>query len=124
MGLARAADAGLVWSRWEDIVGAQVARHAEPTSLRQGLLRVRTSSPAWAGELLYLRSDIAQRANELLGRSAVSEVRIWTAPGAIRRPRPARPPTLERRRDAAPTDPQETLRRAHEAWLKQRDSRR
>lgn len=121
MGLARAADAEVVWSRWSEIVGDQIARHAEPTSLRGGVLRVRTSSPAWASELNYLRADIALRANELVGRAAVSEVRIWTAPGAVERS--AAPPPAERaaRPTEVPKDPLEGLRRAHKAWLERRN---
>ncbi|MGH2733955.1 MAG: DciA family protein, partial [Actinomycetota bacterium] len=48
LGLARSADARTVWGRWGEIVGDGVSEHAEPSSLRDGVLRVRTDSPAWA----------------------------------------------------------------------------
>ena len=81
-GLDDALSAGTLWKRWVDVVGTDVAAHAEPTSLRDGVLRVRADSPVWAHEIGYLTGEIKKRANETLGREAVTEVKVWNAPGA------------------------------------------
>ena len=81
-GLDDALSAGTLWKRWVDVVGPDVAAHAEPTSLRDGVLRVRADSPVWAHEIGYLTAEIKKRANQTLGRDAVVEVRVWNAPGA------------------------------------------
>lgn len=111
---------GRVWSAWKDIVGPAVAAHAEPTSLRDGVLRVRADSPAWATEIGYLAEDIRSRANAVTGRALVAEVRVWTGP------RPAGGGGAGKTSDAAPEkddrdrpgDPAEALERARRAWAK------
>lgn len=125
MGLGRARDTAIVWTRWEEIVGGTIAAQAEPTSLRSGVLRIRAASPAWASELMYLRAEIRQRANELLGRPVITEVRVWTGPGRIATPppRPAATPApgpAARSSEEGPKDPIEALERARSAWSKRR----
>ena len=83
-----AIDAGRVFRRWREVVGPQIADHAEPTSLRRGVLRVRADSPAWATEIGYLGEDIRARVNEAAGRALIAEVRVWTGPPLSRGPRP------------------------------------
>lgn len=116
---------GRVWSAWPDIVGPAVAAHAEPTSLREGVLRIRADSPAWATEIGYLADEIRTRANAVTGAALVSEVRVWTGPrpssslpgsGAAGAPREA--PAAADREPAR--DPAEALERARRAWAKRR----
>ncbi|HYP22544.1 MAG TPA: DUF721 domain-containing protein [Actinomycetota bacterium] len=113
---------GRVWSAWKDIVGPAVAAHAEPTSLRGGVLRVRADSPAWATEIGYLVDEIRSRANAVTGRPLVSEVRVWTGPGSTL---PAGAgatvePASEEPERERPQDPAEALERARRAWARRR----
>jgi predicted nucleic acid-binding Zn ribbon protein len=113
---------GRVWSAWEEIVGPAVAAHAEPTSLRAGVLRIRADSPAWATEIGYLADEIRSRANAVTGRGLVSEVRVWTGPRSALPPGPpaARGEgSAELERDHV-RDPAEALERARRAWAKRR----
>ena len=123
MGIKAPAETAALWSRWRDIVGSAVADHASPSSLRDGVLKVRVDSPGWATEMGYMAGEIRSRINAALGSAAVSEVRVWVgskddAAGqpsstAVKRgsaPRPRRP-----RPDA---DPLEAFERARGAWLK------
>lgn len=121
-GLDDALTTGTLWKRWREIVGPDVAAHAEPTSLRGGVLRVRADSPVWAHEIGYLVEEIRTRANEALGTPAVMEIKVYNAPGH------ASPGPQEQgpsgRGEAAPASPagevpeapEEALRRAREAW--------
>ncbi|HYO61831.1 MAG TPA: DUF721 domain-containing protein [Actinomycetota bacterium] len=114
---------GRVWSAWKEIVGPAVAAHAEPTSLREGVLRVRADSPAWATEIGYLADDIRSRANAVTGRALVSEVRVWTGPrpaaGATSGGAGATLETGSQGEDREPAgDPAEALDRARRAWAK------
>jgi predicted nucleic acid-binding Zn ribbon protein len=120
MGLGRSRDAGLIWSRWSEIVGPSIARHAEPSSLREGVLRVRADSPTWATELGYLAVDIKARANELIGNQAVSDVRVWTGPGAIKPSRQRTAARAEERERTPADDPAEAFERARNAWRRWR----
>jgi hypothetical protein len=132
LGLGGAVGTGRIWSGWSDIVGGTIADHAEPTSLKDGVLRIRTDSPGWATELGYRGRQIAKRANEIAGAELVTEVRVWTGPGAIeRRNRPQEKPsetpttTASGGRPAPATDePVEALERARRAGAKRRTGRR
>jgi len=125
-GLDDGAAVGSVWGKWNDIVGPDVAAHAEPTSLRSGVLRVRADSPVWAHEIGYLAEEIKSRVNALLDRAAVEEVRIWSGPSKTpgRAAPGARDATADTTRDGpekpAPDDPLGALERAREAWAARR----
>jgi predicted nucleic acid-binding Zn ribbon protein len=122
-GMDGASSAGAVWARWAEVVGDTVALHAEPTSLRRGVLRIRTDSPTWATEIGYLGDDICARANEIAGRSLVREVRVWTSPDPVARrdaaqPRRSAEEGEQTETERAPTDPLGALERARNAWAK------
>jgi predicted nucleic acid-binding Zn ribbon protein len=126
LGLDHPREVGALWGRWREIVGDDVAAHAEPSSLRAGLLRVRTDSPAWATEISYLADEIKRRANETVGRELVSEVRVWTGPGPIGARAAAPAPASANVRPGPPADvaadPVDALERARRAWLRRRSS--
>ena len=71
---------------WETLVGPQIAAVTLPESVtRDGLLRVRVSTAAWANELSLMSPRILARLNA--GRTGrVKEIR-WI-PGPLDRPRP------------------------------------
>ena len=124
-GLDDALSAGTLWKRWVDVVGPDVAAHAEPTSLRDGVLRVRADSPVWAHEIGYLAAEIKQRANQTLGRDAVAQVRVWNAPGApVARLSPAsetgHPEAAAGSPEDLTQDPLSALAKARSAWVARR----
>ena len=88
LGAPRPQVLGAVFSRWEQVVGPDVATHARPVSLRNGLLVVAVDSPAWATQLGYLRGDLLQRLEEAAGAGEVHEVEVRVAgPSRARRSR-------------------------------------
>ncbi len=120
-GVASPAEVAKVWGEWKGIVGPGIAAHADPTSLRDGVLGVRADSPTWATELGYLAGEIKTRVNRAVGEPLVREVKVWVGPRqeesrrvadepAGRAETPRRPPGSE--------DPEEALARAHEAWAR------
>lgn len=121
-GLDDALTTGTLWKRWREIVGPDVAAHAEPTSLRGGVLRIRADSPVWAHEIGYLVEEIRTRANDALGAPAVMEIKVYNAPrvdpaGPQERAASSRSATRpEPAATDAPEAPEEALRRAREAW--------
>ncbi|MDQ4144524.1 MAG: DUF721 domain-containing protein [Actinomycetota bacterium] len=121
LGLGSPADVGKVWARWREIVGPGIADHADPTSLREGVLRVRADSPAWATEIGYLGGEIRSRINEAVGSALVAEVRVWI--GARKEARPTLEssrgtPSPKPLRPAGSDDPEQALERARRAWAR------
>jgi hypothetical protein len=133
IGIENTKGTGILWARWDEIVGPSVAGNAEPTSLRAGVLRVKAASPTWATELTYLAPEIRRRANEISGAELVREVRIWTGPGTVARAT-ARGSDGDfdgyvSARSEVPSDagPEELLgafEKARRAWLKRRSKSR
>jgi predicted nucleic acid-binding Zn ribbon protein len=62
-----AATLGTVFSRWEELVGAAVARHARPLRLEGGALVVAVDQPPWATQLRVLAPGILARLTEETG---------------------------------------------------------
>ena len=123
-GLDDALATGTLWKRWRGIVGPDVAAHAEPTSLRGGVLRIRADSPVWAHEIGYLVEEIRTRANATLGTEAVMEIKVYNAPSpgapdaSERGPGVASSPAEEAGPGSVPDAPEEALERARAAWLR------
>lgn len=61
---------------WEDVVGADLARHATPVRLAGGILVLEVSSSAWATQVSYLADELVQRANAALGQDLVTRVDV------------------------------------------------
>lgn len=67
-------------SRWDDIVGVDLAGRCEPVRLAGGTLVVRAESQVWATQLRYLLPQLVTSARRILGDQAVREVRIVVGP--------------------------------------------
>lgn len=65
-----------VFSRWEAIVGREVAQHVTPTSYADGRLGVRTDSTAWATQMKLLAPDVLRRLNDVLGDATVTVIDV------------------------------------------------
>ena len=65
-----------VFGRWAELVGAEVAEHARPVSLRDGELVVQASSTAWATQLRLLQRQLLGRIAAGVGRGVVTKLRI------------------------------------------------
>jgi predicted nucleic acid-binding Zn ribbon protein len=60
---------GGVMGRWPEIVGSHIAAHCTPEEFNDGVLTVRTDSPAWATELRMLAPQLLAKLNAELGTS-------------------------------------------------------
>jgi predicted nucleic acid-binding Zn ribbon protein len=78
---ATAADAAVL-ARWDALVGAEIAAHCHPVSLRDGELTLAAESTAWATQLRLLAPRMLARIRAELGPEVVSRVRVHgpTAP--------------------------------------------
>lgn len=65
-----------VFDRWEQVVGADLARHCRPVRLAGGVLTVAASSPRWATQLRYLTGQLALNVNAELGEPVVESVHV------------------------------------------------
>jgi predicted nucleic acid-binding Zn ribbon protein len=81
-----AAATGSVFGRWAQIVGADLAGHTQPESLRDGELTVVADSTAWATQLRLLSAQLVHRLNAELGTGTVQRVRVRGPVTVTRKP--------------------------------------
>lgn len=72
---ARVAE-GSVFGRWRAVVGEQIAAHASPTALNEGVLTVAAESTAWATQLRMVQSQILAKIAAAVGDGVVKSLKI------------------------------------------------
>lgn len=69
-----------VFDAWPELVGEQVAAHAQPAGLRDGVLTVTVADPAWATQLRFLEADLVARIAAAFGPDEVTRVEVRVRP--------------------------------------------
>jgi predicted nucleic acid-binding Zn ribbon protein len=72
---------GAVFGRWPAVVGSNIADHASPTNLRDGVLTVAAESTAWATQLRIIQNQVLAKIAAEVGDGVVNSLRI-TGPAA------------------------------------------
>jgi predicted nucleic acid-binding Zn ribbon protein len=80
LGMPSSGTVQAVFSRWEEVVGEQLAAHAWPVSLDGQRLVVAVDEPGWATQLRYLEGDLLRRLAAAVGGEVATrlEVRVRT----------------------------------------------
>lgn len=77
LGLEQRLQQSQVFYHWSSIVGSDIARHAQPVSLRNGMLIVAVDHPVWLDDLSrYHKGLILQKVRERVGKKAVRDIRF------------------------------------------------
>lgn len=63
-----------LWTRWSELVGDPLARHAHPVRLRRGVLVIHVDDSLWMQELQFLKQELRERLNAALGRPVVRDI--------------------------------------------------
>ena len=75
LGLEQRLQQSQVFYLWADIVGSDIARHAQPVSLRDGMLVVAVDHSTWLEQLVrYYKPMIIQKVQERVGKKAVCKI--------------------------------------------------
>ena len=67
---------GSVLGQWATVVGDQIADHAVPTSLRDGVLTVSAESTAWATQLRMVQAQLLAKIAAAVGDGVVTSLKI------------------------------------------------
>ncbi|MFP3869678.1 MAG: DciA family protein [Syntrophobacteria bacterium] len=81
--------AALPLLRWQEVVGIQIAREAQPESFRNGILQVKVENPVWLSHLRFLGEELRHRLNSCLAFAEIKEIRFRQGPLDT----PSRPPS-------------------------------
>ena len=89
-----------VLGRWPQLVGAEIADHCTPISLRDGELVLQAESTAWATQLRTLQRQLLTRLAAAVGKDVVKRIRVVGPSGPSWRHGPR---TVRGRGPATPT---------------------
>jgi predicted nucleic acid-binding Zn ribbon protein len=67
---------GSVFGKWATVVGDQIAEHANPTALNEGVLTVEAESTAWATQLRMVQAQLLAKIAAAVGDGVVTSLRI------------------------------------------------
>jgi predicted nucleic acid-binding Zn ribbon protein len=67
---------GTVFGQWPSVVGQQIAEHARPTTLRDGVLSVSAESTAWATQLRIIQTQLIAKIAAEVGDGVVTSLKI------------------------------------------------
>jgi predicted nucleic acid-binding Zn ribbon protein len=63
-----------IFGQWDRAVGAVIARHTQPSSLRGKKMSLIVDSPAWMQQLTLLKPEIIGKMNRRLGHDAIKDI--------------------------------------------------
>ncbi|MDK9717745.1 MAG: DUF721 domain-containing protein [Trichlorobacter sp.] len=64
----------VIWESWDQAVGAAIAGRARPLRLVGGVLTVVVASGPWMQQLSFMKTELRERINTLLGNERVKEI--------------------------------------------------
>jgi len=64
------------WGVWEKAVGDTIAQQAQPAFMRGGVLFVKCASSAWMQQLQFMKGQICEQLNRLLGKDVIKDIRF------------------------------------------------
>ena len=65
-----------MFGQWPTVVGSEIADHATPTALRDGVLSVTAESTAWATQLRLIQSQVLAKIAAEVGDGVVTSLKI------------------------------------------------
>jgi len=75
-GWGRRVSEGAVFGQWESVVGTDIAEHATPTALTEGVLSVSAESTAWATQLRMVQAQLLAKIAAAVGDGVVTSLKI------------------------------------------------
>lgn len=83
-GLGRGGIMAKLLSVWDGTVGAGIAKHALPESIKGGRLTVVVDSPVWMHQLSMMAPGLIEKINSVMGAGTVEDIKFRS--GKLERP--------------------------------------
>ncbi len=69
-----------IWKVWDEVVGSIISKHAAPSWIKKGKLRVTVTDPIWLQEMKFREEVVRDKLNKHLGRPAVEKIEFKVGP--------------------------------------------
>lgn len=76
LGIEKQLEQYSVFDVWNDAVGPQVAKVAQPERLQNGVLIVAVNNAPWRTELTFRKKEILERIHERTGSSSITDIKF------------------------------------------------
>ena len=61
---------------WGETVGNKISKNTEPTSVKNGVLVIKTTNSVWKQELQIQKTEIIKKLNKRLKKNIIKEIRF------------------------------------------------
>lgn len=78
-GIGKTVKACSYLSLWQEIVDERIGKNTEAVKLNNHILFVSTSTPVWAQELSFLKTEMIKKFNARAGEEAIKDIRFKSA---------------------------------------------
>ena len=75
-GIEKYIEKGNAMLLWSSIVGKKIDKETETKNIKNGVLTVKASTPAWRNELMFQKKDIIQKINKNLKKTIIRDIRF------------------------------------------------
>jgi len=79
-GLEKGIAGALLQMRWRELVGPQIASHTYPAEIRFDTLHLTVDSAVWMHQLSFLKKEIVEKCNGLLGKESIRKIQLRIGP--------------------------------------------
>jgi predicted nucleic acid-binding Zn ribbon protein len=62
---------------WRKAVGQDIGKQTSPNRIENGILFVSVTNPIWMNELVFLKSQIIKKLNELIKQDVVKDIKFY-----------------------------------------------
>jgi predicted nucleic acid-binding Zn ribbon protein len=62
---------------WLKAVGKEIKKQTVANRIEKGVLFVAVSNPVWINELKYLKLNIIQKLNQLIGKKVIKDIKFY-----------------------------------------------
>lgn len=80
LGLEKGIASAMLQEHWKEIVGPQIASHTYPMEIRFDTLPLRVDSAVWMHQLSFLKGEIIEKCNRILGGESIRKLQLRTGP--------------------------------------------
>ena len=61
-------------TQWPQIVGARIAKEAQPLGVKGGILFLQVENASWRNELTFMKREIIHKLNRTLGETVIRDI--------------------------------------------------
>ena len=83
MGWDKQLDLHSIFVRWNEVVGEEIAEHAQPQKVERAVLWLEVENSSWLQQLQYVKIELVERLNRCLKLNSIKDIKMVLPKGDI-----------------------------------------